>query len=340
MESVEASINIKNKKLELKKLKEEIPMLKTPGGHFVVPLRKVAIGRDVADDTVDLDIPEETSYNIKGDEAEVVMTVLLASLDSEVDIETFHTEVGHNIFVTLALEDDEKAQVDKVHWYFGHRSGRRIWEIFAKAKKFEGKRKAIMDVIQNCKICSQFRKAPPRPKVGIPIANDFNEVVGFDLKVLDKAKGEYILWMVDIFSKFIKGKFIKDKNPSTVIEAVISAWIIGDGGGPGHPKRGFWSDNGGEFLNEEMIDFAASLNIQIKMTAANAPWQNGVVERHHATADIIYDKMMLENPKMTAQEAVNHAAFAKNSEVNQTRFSAMQLLISLDWLKQTPQAQI
>ena len=184
-----------------------------------------------------------------------------------------------------------------------------------------------MDVIQNCKICSQFRKAPPRPKVGIPIANDFNEVVGLDLKVLDKAKGEYILWMVDIFSKFIKGKFIKDKNPSTVIEAVISAWIIGDGGGPGHPKRGFWSDNGGEFLNEEMIDFAASLNIQIKMTAANAPWQNGVVERHHATADIIYDKMMLENPKMTAQEAVNHAAFAKNSEVNQTRFSAMQLMM-------------
>ena len=199
MESVEASINIKNKKLELKKLKEEIPMLKTPGGHFVVPLRKVAIGRDVADDTVDLDIPEETSYNIKGDEAEVVMTVLLASLESEVDIETFHTEVGHEIFVKLALEDDEKAQVDKVHRYFGHRSGRRILEICAKAKKFEGKRKVIIDVIQNCKICSQFRKAPPRPKVGIPIANDFNEVVGLDLKVLDKAKGEYILWMVDIF---------------------------------------------------------------------------------------------------------------------------------------------
>ena len=36
---------------------------------------------------------------------------------------------------------------------------------------------------------------------------------------------------------------------------------------------------------------------------------------------------MLENPKMPPQEAVNHAAFARNSEVNQTRFSALQLMM-------------
>ena len=117
--------------------------------------------------------------------------------------------------------------------------------------------------------------------------------------------------MVDLFSKMIKGKFIKDKNPSTIIEGIITCWIIGDGGGPGHPRRGFWSDNGGEFLNDEVLDFAASLDINIKMTSAEAPWQNGVVERHHATADIIFDKLMKENPKMTPQEAINHASFSK-----------------------------
>ena len=151
--------------------------------------------------------------------------------------------------------------------------------------------------------------------------------MGLDLKVVDKGKGHYILWIVDLFSKMIKGKFIRNKNPSTIIEGIISSWIIGDGGGPGHPSKGFWSDNGGEFLNEEVLDFAASFNINIKMTAAEAPWQNGVVERHHATADIIYEKLLMDNPKMNQQEAINHASFAKNSEINQTRFSPLQLMM-------------
>ena len=62
------------------------------------------------------------------------------------------------------------------------------------------------------------------------------------------------------------------------------------------------------------------------MTSANAPWQNGVVERHHATADNIYEKLMEENPDMNPQEAVNHAAFAKNCDTNQTGFSPIQLM--------------
>ena len=198
--------------------------------------------------------------------------------------------------------------------------------MFAKADKLKGKKQAVLEVIERCKICSELKKAPPRPKVGMPNANDFNEVVGLDFKVLDKNKGYYILWMVDLFTKLIKGKFITDKKPATIIEAIISTWIVGDGSGPGHPSRGFWSDNGGEFLNEELLDFAASFDITIKMTAADAPWQNGVVERHHATADIIFEKMLLEDPKMNPQEAINHAAFSKNAEINNTRFSALQLV--------------
>ena len=181
--------------------------------------------------------------------------------------------------------------------------------------------------MDKCKSCSKMKKSPPRPKVGIPVANNFNEVVGLDLKVLDKAKGHYILWIVDLFSKMIKGKFIKNKKPATIIEGIISTWIIGDGGGPGHPRRGFWSDNGGEFLNMEVIDFAAALNVHIKMTASDAPWQNGIVERHHATADIIVEKMMMEDPTLVYQEAINHAAFAKNCEINHSRFSALQLMM-------------
>ena len=68
------------------------------------------------------------------------------------------------------------------------------------------------------------------------------------------------------------------------------------------------------------------MDVHIKMTAAEAPWQNGIVERNHATADVIFKKLILDDPKRDFQEAVNFAAFAKNSEVNKTRFSALQLM--------------
>ena len=106
--------------------------------------------------------------------------------------------------------------------------------------------------------------------MGIPVANDFNQIVGLDLKVLSGGKG-YILWCVDLFSKLIRGAYITDKQPMTIIKAITTSWIIGGGNGPGHPSLSFYSDNGPEFLNDDFINFAGKFNISIKMTAANAP---------------------------------------------------------------------
>ena len=310
MASLGGNIDMDEDKLVLKNAEMDIPLERTRGGHFVIPIKSVT-GYD--------------AKNVKGDEADAVMLMVLGDTDND-DLKRFHDEVGHVIFLSVVLDDDERAKVKKVHRYFGHRSSRRTWELFAKANKLVGKKKAVFEVIDNCKTCSAFKKAPPRPKIGLPVASDFNEIVGLDLKVLNKAKGEYILWMVDLFSKMIKGKFIKNKLPETIIDGIISTWIIGGGIGPGAPKRGFWSDNGGEFLNNQVLDFAAAMDVDIRMTSADSPWQNGTVERHHATADLIYEKLITENPKMDPQEAINQASFAKNSDTNQTGFSPIQLM--------------
>ena len=316
MKPLDGRIDMKKNLLEMQKVKAEVSLIETCGGHYIINLETVALKKNHK--------VKHSEDNLKDEEADAVMLVLLTEND---DIVKIHEEIGHIAFVGLALTADEMSHVDKTHRYFGHRSGRRIWELFAKADRLKGKRKEVLELIESCKICSQMKKSPPRPRVGLPVANDFNEVVGMDLKVLNKAKGEYILWIVDLFSKLIKGKFITDKKPETIIEAVISTWIVGDGGGPGHPRRGFWTDNGGEFLNDQLINFAAAFNISIKMTAAEAPWQNGVVERHHASADIIVEKKLMEDPGMKKQDAINHAAFARNSEINQSRFSAFQLMM-------------
>ena len=152
--------------LVLNKIDMEIPMVKTNGGHFVIPVKSVA-GID--------------ANNIKGEEADAVMMMVLENTENE-DIKNMHDELGHSIFLALALTNEEEAKVKKVHRYFGHRSSRRIWDLFAKAKKLRGKKQAVQEVINNCKTCSEYKKSPPRPRVGLPVANDFNEVIGLDLK--------------------------------------------------------------------------------------------------------------------------------------------------------------
>ena len=331
LEPLGAKIDIGKRLLEIgTKNLNNIPIIKSSGGHFVLPLHGL-VPKKEKNAQVDVNVPDddhidEAKENVIDEEAEAVMTVLFSQYNEYGGLKKLHDEVGHKVFVEVGLRNDEEAKVMKVHRYFGHRSGRRVWELFAKARKLPGKRKQILEIIDNCETCSKMKKAPPRPKVGLPVSNDFNQVVAMDLKVVDKAKGHYILWLVDTFSKLIKGKYIKDKNPSTIIEGIISTWIIGDGTGPGSPTMGFYSDNGGEFLNKEVLDFAAYMDVELKMTSANSPWQNGIVERNHASADIIFKKLLIDNPSMNMQEAVNFAAFAKNSEINRTRFSALQLM--------------
>ena len=186
-------IDMEENILFLSKVDMEIPLHKTNGGHFVIPMKNVA---------------GLNANNIKGEEADAVMWMVLENVEDEA-IKRMHDEIGHTAFLALALTSDEDVHVKKVHRYFGHRSARRVWELFSKAKKLKGKKQAVLEVINNCKTCSQYKKAPPRPKVGMPVANTFNEVVGLDLKVLSKTKGEYIrvchspLFVSDYISKYL-----------------------------------------------------------------------------------------------------------------------------------------
>ena len=99
-------------------------------------------------------------------------------------------------------------------------------------------------------------------------------MISLGLKIMKKSgnKEVAILYFHDEFSKLTKGKVIDNKESNTIIKAIESKWIVGGGIGPGHPSRGFFSDNGGEFLNEDLIDFAAALDITIRMTAALDEW--------------------------------------------------------------------
>ena len=246
----------------------------------------------------------------------------------ELDIDPMKWNVFLSETDCKELLETEKKDILKLHKYFAHRNGKKLWDnIFQPAGRLSGKKKLILDFLDRCEVCRKYRRKPSRPKVGLPKSRDVNDVVSIDLKILKKSgnKDVAILYLHDEFSKLTKGQVINDKNPDTIIKAIENKWIIGGGIGPGHPTRGFFSDNGGEFLNESLIDFASALDITIRMTAANSPWMNGGCERAHATVDRTVEKILEDEPKLGIQKAVDLACFVKNTEINKTGFSPMQL---------------
>ena len=93
------------------------------------------------------------------------------------------------------------------------------------------------------------------------------------------------------------------------------------------PEKYFFSDNGGEFVNETMTNYLQQAGIRLKTTGSFSPQQNGVNERNHSSADILVTKFRAEYPKMTLQEAVHRAAYTRNCDVSATRgFSAFQMV--------------
>ena len=265
-------------------------------------------------------IPGENSDDDDTEFDPLIWDVLLAETDDGKELESEDAK---------KLTEEEVKEILKLHRYFAHRCGNKLWEnLLQPAGRFKGKKRLILEFLEKCDVCRKFKKTPPRPKVGLPKAKDVNDIVSIDLKIMKKAgKREVaILYMHDEFSKLIKGQVVDNKTPDTIIKAIEAKWIIGGGAGPGHPTRGFFSDNGGEFLNEQFIDFASTLDITVKMTAASSPWMNGSCERAHATVDKIVEKIQEDDPKLGLQKAVDLACFVKNSEVNRTGFSPLQLL--------------
>ena len=208
-----------------------------------------------------------------------------------------------------------KKHIMKVHKNLGHKSKKQLLLLFKMAEKYDSKTKeAIEEVTEECEICRKYKKTPPRPKVAMAKATTANEVISLDLKEFN-SEGKYVLYMVDEFSNYIKGKVISNKKPETIIKAFNKAWIEE---GPGIPSKGTMTDNGGEFKNPEFKEMAAKYNLKISLTAGNSPWSNAKCERNHYSIDRTIHKLRED-------DALSVAIYSHNLQVNKTGFSPRQV---------------
>ena len=226
----------------------------------------------------------------------------------ETEVEMFRVGSGHfciqlfseNLATYIADEDsragaveqvliaDESEldykQLQKLHHVFGHTKIDKLITLIKRAGKDSEVVNRNLEKIKNtCEACIKNSKSKPRPKVALPRADKFGDVVTVDLKEYDRndPQRRHICYLIDMFSRLTVAKFLPSKEPKGIVEAIMEKWI-----GVGYGAiRMLHSDIGGENCNAEIEDVVANMDIKLTTTASYSPHQNGLNKRNHCTVD-------------------------------------------------------
>ena len=230
-------------------------------------------------------------------------------------------ENSANIVLHISPKFNDKTKIaTKLHSQFAHPTSDKLIKLISSAGLGNDLSliKAIKEVSQSCDVCKIYKKPSPRPAVGMPLANDFNEVVALDLKFFH---GNIILHLIDHVSRFSAAAIVKSKKPNDILDAIFKVWISVFG-----PPKRFLSDNGGEFVNGEFLEMCEAYGVVVMTTAAESPWSNGLCERHNAVlADML--QKVAEEKSCNLPTALCWAIHAKNSLSNVHGFSPYQIAI-------------
>ena len=243
--------------------------------------------------------------------------------------------MGHTSEEVMAVRDiklgkndnkklPRKQQVEvikKVHKQAGHQSKEKFLKFLQNSSIEWDKgllREELDKLSKNCVGCILKKRKPDKPAACIPVADGFNQCVGMDLKIYPDG---VILYVIDMWSKLIQGRFVKSKRPEDIIEALLKMWIC-----PFGCFDRCIHDNGGEFIAaafEEMMDL---LGIQDGTTGAHSPWSAGIVEKHHAMVDATYESLRREYPHYKRDVLLQWAVYVKNSTPGATGWSSYQVV--------------
>ena len=229
--------------------------------------------------------------------------------------------------ITLSVNEIDKlsktekmTKVLKLHRQFGHASEDKLLKLVKnssiKDKEFLH---LIGEVCNTCDICREYKAAPLKPIVSLPLAEKFNDVVCLDLKEYVHNK-VWILHMIDAATRYSQARLITSKKKEVIVSKIFEMWISSFG-----VPRTLMSDNGGEFVNNVYTEASQKLGIKMVMPPAESPFSNGIVERHNK---IIYETMMKtkDDAKCEPEVALAWACSAKNALQNNNGYSPNQLV--------------
>ena len=209
-------------------------------------------------------------------------------------------------------------QIRKLHRQFAHPKPDKLKKLLCEAGIDDGSVLGMVEKVSNeCDVCKRFKRPPHRPIVSFPLANDFNETVAIDIKVV---YGKLVLHMIDHLTRYSSACVIANKRKETIVQGIMEYWVRIFG-----PPGCFLTDNGGEFANDELVEYSEQFNIKLITTAAESAWSNGLCERHNAS---LANNIMktIDDTKCDFVMAVHWSIAAKNSLSNVYGFSPNQLV--------------
>ena len=122
---------------------------------------------------------------------------------------------------------------------------------------------------------------------------------------------KYVLVIVDDYSRFTWVKFLRTKNetPEVIIKLIKQLQVRLD-----KTVRIIRTDNGTEFVNQQLRNFYESIGITHQKSIPRTPQQNGVVERRNRTLVEAARTMLIfsKAPMFLWAEAIATACFTQN----------------------------
>ena len=181
-----------------------------------------------------------------------------------------------NVSVTLTVQTnlDKEQMAQKLHKQFAHASSEKLLRLVNSAGSTWSQdsklKEKIKLICENYHVCLIHKKTPPQTIVSLPLATKFKECVTMGLKFY---KGKILLHMIDHTTKLSVTLILPSKKPDQIVNATMKYWIAVYG-----TVYKFVTDNGGEFVNEELMTLCKALNIKVHTTGAESPWLNGIIE--------------------------------------------------------------
>jgi hypothetical protein len=177
-------------------------------------------------------------------------------------------------------------QLRRMHHRFGHIATDKLVSMLRGAADGDTQADlvaAVERVVKACVVCATHGRPSSAPVTAQPYARGVNDVVGMDLMF---HKGQVILKIVDLFSRFAVACVLPNKRPASLVAAVWERWFAVFG-----PPRLLLADPAGEHLSDVMVRFCEEHDVHLVHIAAQAQFSNGIVERFGGTLRDILMRM-------------------------------------------------
>ena len=131
--------------------------------------------------------------------------------------ETKCNEESEILLLEGKLSESEKKQtILKLHKQFGHACTANLKKLMQNAGiKDPEVSRDMTEIVEKCDVCARHKKTPPKPVVGMPLAEDYNHTVAVD----ELDKNVWYFHMIDEYTRFSAAAVIRSKKASVIVEA-------------------------------------------------------------------------------------------------------------------------